>query len=216
VQLATELRATSIIDVGCGTGLITRELARQGCVVTAVDPAPAMIAIARDRAGCDQVDWIVGGAERVGRPNADLAIMTGHVAQFFVTDDEWHAALQAVWAALRPGGRLAFESRNPDAREWERWTRDFSFVVDDPMAGRIETWSDVDEVRDGIVSYTNHYLFTSTGEELLSLGQLRFRTQHELSRSLLDAGFEVERVYGGWDHRPAGVMTRELIVIAVR
>ena len=41
--------------------------------------------------------------------------MTGHVAQFFLTDEHWRAALTALHAALRPGGRLAFESRNPDA-----------------------------------------------------------------------------------------------------
>ena len=213
-QLAAELGAVSVVDLGCGTGLITCELARQGYRLTGIDPSPAMVDIARHRGGCDGVHWICGDASRLGTPGADLAIMTGHVAQFFLTDESWHAALTALRAALRPGGRLAFESRNPGAREWEGWTREAASRVHDPSAGRVETWSEVHDVRDGIVSYTNHYAFASTGEELLSPTKLRFRTLEDLSRSLAGAGFAVERVYGDWDRRPAGSTTRELIVVA--
>jgi SAM-dependent methyltransferase len=215
-QLATELGATSIVDLGCGTGLITCELARQGYRLTAVDTAPAMLAIARRRSQGDQVQWIDGDVSCLGTPNADLAIMTGHVAQFFLTDETWHAALTALRAALRPGGRLAFESRNPGAREWEGWTRAARWSAHDPAAGRIDTWCEVDDVRDGIVSCRNHYAFAATGDELVSPNALRFRTEAELSQSLADAGFAVERVYGDWDRRPAGATTRELIVVVAR
>ncbi|MGH9014393.1 MAG: class I SAM-dependent methyltransferase [Acidimicrobiia bacterium] len=173
MQLAAELGAASIVDLGCGTGLITCELARQGYRLTGVDPAPAMLDIARHRPHGDRVHWIDGDASRLGTPDADLAIMTGHVAQFFLTDESWHAALTGLRAALRPGGRLAFESRNPGAREWEGWTRDARWSADDPTAGRVDTWSEVHEVRDGIVSYTNHYAFAATGEELVSPNRLR-------------------------------------------
>jgi SAM-dependent methyltransferase len=212
-QLAAEIGAVSIVDLGCGTGLITRELARQGYRLTGVDPAPGMVDIARQAAYGDRVQWICGDAGRLGTPDADLAIMTGHVAQFFVTDESWHEALAALRAAVRPGGRLAFESRNPGAREWEGWTREARRSVVDPTA-RVDTWSEVYDVKDGIVSYANHYAFAATGEELVSTMQLRFRTVEELTRSLADAGFAVDRVYGDWDRRPAGPTTRELIVVA--
>jgi hypothetical protein len=42
-----------------------------------------MVARARRRPGGERVRWIVGGADGLGAPGADLAIMTGHVAQFF-------------------------------------------------------------------------------------------------------------------------------------
>jgi SAM-dependent methyltransferase len=214
LQLAAEIGAASIVDLGCGTGLITCRLAREGYRVTAVEPAPAMLAIARRRPHSDRVQWIDGGAEKLGTPDADLAIMTGHVAQFFLTDDRWHTALVALHAALRPGGRLAFESRNPAVREWEGWTRDARTTAIDPEAGRIETWCEVHDVRDGIVSCTNHYVFVDTGEEQVSPNQLRFRSNAELAESLAGAGFTVERVHGDWDRRPAGPTTRELIVVA--
>ena len=39
--------------------------------------------------------------------------MMGHVAQYFVGDDEWAALLGAAFEALGPGGLLAFEAREP-------------------------------------------------------------------------------------------------------
>ena len=213
-ELAVEIGAASIVDLGCGTGLITRVLAGLGFRMTGLDAAPAMVEVARQRPFGDQVDWIVGPVDRLGTPNADLAIMSGHVAQFFVTDADWSAALHGLRRALRSAGTLAFESRNPDARGWEQWTRNFAVTVEDPVAGRIETWSEVSDVRDGIVTYTNHYRFAATGDELVSSARLRFRSQLELTESLAAAGFTVERVYGDWDRGPVTSTAPELIVVA--
>ena len=215
-QLAAEIGAKSIVDLGCGTGLITCDLAKQGYKLIGIDPAPAMIEIVRGCEYADRVRWIVGDASQIGEPDADLAIMTGHVAQFFLTDESWRGALVALHRALRPGGRLSFESRNPSMREWESWTPNAKKSVDDPMAGRIETWSEVQDVQDRIVWYTIHYPFIDTGEELGAPSKLRFRTKDELTGSLADSGFTVEYVYGDWDHRSPGPKTRELIVVATR
>ena len=181
-----------------------------------VDPAPAMLDVGRNRPDGDRVQWIDGDASEMGAPNADLAIMTGHVAQFFLTDESLHAAFTALHGVLRRGGYLAFETRNPDAREWEGWNRDARSSAHDPVVGSIETWSEVHDMRDSIVLYTNHYFFASSGEELISACELRFRTEHELTESLADGGFVVERVYGDWDRRRAGPTTRELIIVARR
>ncbi len=216
LQLARELGARTVIDFGCGTGLITREFARRGYKVIGVDPAPAMIDVARHRPSGDLVRWVEGDASELGTPHADLAIMSGHVAQFFLTDEAWHTALVALHGALRLGGRLAFESRNPLVRDWENWTREARWSVHDPNAGQIDTWCEVEQVHDEIVSCTNHYVFMSTGEELISPVKLRFRTEAQLVRALADVGFVVEHLYGDWDRRQATPTTRELIVVAGR
>jgi SAM-dependent methyltransferase len=214
--LAAEVGATTIVDVGCGTGLITRELARQGYRMIGIDPAPAMIEVARKSDHGEMVKWICGEVSEIGWPRADLVMMSGHVAQFFLTDGEWSDALRAVYAALRPDGYLAFESRNPDAREWELWNRDERKTAHDPVAGPIETWSEFRALDTGIVSYINHYVFAATGEEVVVSSRLRFRSLDELTRSMIVAGFAVERVYGDWDRRPASPTARELIVVARR
>jgi SAM-dependent methyltransferase len=215
-SLAIEIGATTILDVGCGSGLITRELARQGFRMIGIDPAPAMIERARLGADAEKVEWICGDVSELGQPGADLAIMSGHVAQFFLTDESWAAGLEALRGALRPRGWLAFESRNPDAREWQRWTPARRSTVSDPTAGSIETWSEFEGLADGIVTYTNRYAFAATGEEIVVRGRLRFRTLDELTRSLREAGFTVDRVYGDWDRRPVSTTSRELIVAAIR
>src|SRR5690348_3539467 len=91
VQLAAEIGARTIVDLGCGTGLLTRELAVDGRQVIGVDPAAAMLAYARRQPGAERVQWIEGDAGAIGAPAADLVVMTGNVAQVFLDDREWAA-----------------------------------------------------------------------------------------------------------------------------
>src|ERR671911_1404470 len=75
--LAAEVGARSVVDLGCGTGLLTRELALRGYEVTGVDPAPAMLEVARRRPGGDRVRWLHGDAGLLDEGRADLAVMSG-------------------------------------------------------------------------------------------------------------------------------------------
>lgn len=214
--LAAELSATSIVDIGCGTGEITCALALQGHRVTGVDPAPAMLEVARHRSGGELVRWIEGDASSLDGPPADLAIMTAHVAQVISDQDAWRSTLVAADRSLRPGGHLAFESRNPDARAWLAWTPEASRQRLDTPHGAADVWSDLTEVAGDLVRYDIHYRFASDGGELISSNVLRFRSQVELERSLADAGFEVREVFGDWDESAVSPQSPELIFIATR
>ena len=141
--------------------------------------------------------------------------MTGHVAQIIRDDEVWLATLTAIREALAPDGRVAFESRNPLAREWTAWTPQASHrKVEDEVIGPVEVWFEDPQVDTDLVRYEIHYLFARSGEELVSHAELRFRTSGELGRSLREAGFLVESVFGDWDRRPADAASRELSFVA--
>lgn len=67
------------------------------------------------------MQWQVGTA--AGLPTAAFALaqLTSHVAQVISDEAEWLATLHHLHRAVVPGGRLAFDSRDPAARAWEQW-----------------------------------------------------------------------------------------------
>lgn len=123
LDLANEILESRILDLGCGTGQITLALARAGHQVTGIDPAAASLTLARAKIGAERVVWIEGTSAAAPANAFDLALMTNHVAQFITNDAAWLEVLADVYRALAPGGRLVFDSRDPVAREWEKWTR---------------------------------------------------------------------------------------------
>ena len=216
LSLADELSARRILDLGCGTGLLTRELASGGRAVTGVDPAAAMLAWARGQPGAEAVEWVEGDSAALGTPNADLAVMTGNVAQVFLEDAEWDCTLRDLHAALRPGGHLAFESRNPEAREWEGWTREATFEQLDTPEGPLKCWLEVLEVTPGRVKMVGHNVFAATGEDLPVESELCFRRRDELIESLTRAGFTALQVYGDWRRGPLTPTSRVMVFVARR
>jgi SAM-dependent methyltransferase len=210
--MAAELGARSVLDIGCGTGTFACLLARRGLAVTAVDPAQASLEIARAKAGADRVRWVHGYATDLPPLQVDLVTMTANVAQVFLTDTDWAATLRAAHTALRPGGRLVFETRDPAAKAWLEWTRERTYqraVI--PGVGAVQTWEDLLEVGDELVSFRSTNVFESDGAVLTSDSTLRFRSRDELAASLAAAGFVADEVRQAPD-RPG----RELVFVARR
>lgn len=178
--LVDELGARRVLDVGCGTGCLAVLLAERGHTVVGVDPAAASLAVAR--AKDTRVTWVHGEVSALTAVDADLGLMTGNVAQVFLTDDHWTRTVAGVHAALRPGGHFVFETRRPSFRAWAEWNVDW--VRYDGVARRLE----VTEVRLPLVSFRFTYRFAD-GEVITSDSTLRFRDRDEVEASL--AGFRV-------------------------
>lgn len=215
LALVNETPAARVLDLGCGTGRLTIGIAAAGHTVTGVDPAKASIDEARSKPGAGNVTWIEGTSSALPDTTFDVAVMTSHVAQFFIDDDDFGKTLTDVKRALVPGGRLMFDSRDPRDRSWERWNRvDSRHQV--TLEGNIEVdiWTEVTDVRDDVVVDFAHHYCWPTGEKLLSTASLRFRPESELRKSLEHAGFTVEQVYGGWHRQPVGAGDGEFLVIA--
>lgn len=194
-RVVQEFGAASVLDVGCGTGTFALLLAERGIRVLGVDPAGASVDVAQTKTLADQVAWVVGTAADVAavashRRQYDLATMTANVAQVFLGDEEWLATLHAIRACLRPGGRVAFESRVPADQGWKRWTKEKTHrVVDVDGEGPVEDWVQVTGVSGEFVTFESPTIFFTDGERIDSTSTLRFRSRETFSRSLTEAGF---------------------------
>jgi SAM-dependent methyltransferase len=90
-----------LVDLGAGTGKLTRQLAGRGAVVLAVEPVPAMRAALA--AAVRGVEVLEGSAESIGLEDRSVdALVVGQAFHWFATD----VALAEIHRVLRPGGRL--------------------------------------------------------------------------------------------------------------
>ncbi|MFC7549230.1 class I SAM-dependent methyltransferase [Plantactinospora sp. GCM10030261] len=212
--LADEFRATRVLDLGCGTGTLTRLLAATGRTAVGIDPDPDMLRVARQAPGGERVDWRLGFSDRADPGAADFAVMSGHVAQVFREDRAWSDALRDLHRALVPGGALAFESRNPAAGAWRRWTRETTLRTLDTPEGPVEFWHETAWVSLPLVGYDTLTRNLATGEETSTRDVLAFRDASSLVASLKAAGFSVSRVYGDWQRTPLTADSPEIILVA--
>jgi SAM-dependent methyltransferase len=216
-ELAREIGVKTLLDIGCGTGTVTRGIAAAlGCEAVGLDPAAPMLAVARRKTKGEAVAWIDGDARtaRIGR-RFDLIIMTGHAFQAFVSAEDQAALLATIAAHLNPHGRFAFDTRNPSAQEWLEWTPDHSRrVVDTERFGAVEIWNEQRmDAMTGILDVVEHYRIVKGGKRLRSDFRLRFSTQAELSRAIAAAGLAVESWFGDWNRAPFAGDAREIIVL---
>ncbi|MEV0612726.1 class I SAM-dependent methyltransferase [Nonomuraea sp. NPDC050404] len=210
--MAEELGAGSVLDIGCGTGTFALLLAGRGIEVTGVDPAGASLDVARAKPGGDGVRWIHGDATALPPLRADLATMTGNVAQAIAEPEAWRGTLRGAHEALRPGGHLVFETRDPARRAWLDWNRDQSYRrADLPGVGRVDAWHDVIDVSGPLVTFRSTIVFASDGETVHSYSTLRFREREEVEADLAAEGYELREVRDAPD-RPG----KEFVFLARR
>lgn len=212
VSLVEEFAASSVLDLGCGTGTLLSNLAEKNIDLVGVDPAEASLHLAKRKAGANKVTWILGGSEAIPSNSFDMILMTGNVAQVFLSDRDWQFTLNNVHNALSPSGIIVFETRNPDVRCWDRWDRKNTFrssTIDG--VGRVDSWCEIVDESLPLVSFKWSFVFESDGAVLTSESTIRFRDRYEVEESLSSAGYSLVDVREAAD-RPG----KELVFIARR
>jgi len=212
LAIADEFGARGVLDIGCGTGTFGCLLAERGFEVVGVDPAAASLEVARAKPGADRVHWLHGDATSLPPLQVDLATMTANVAQVFLTEEDWVTTLTGIHDAVRPGGHLVFETRDPARKAWLDWNHAVTYTrTAIPGVGEVESWCDVTNASGDYVSFRHTFVFAADQATLTSDSTLRFRSRAELDASLGSAGFLIEDVRDAPD-RPG----REWVYIAAR
>jgi SAM-dependent methyltransferase len=210
------MAADSVLDVGCGTGMLLRRARAEGHAgrLCGLDPAAAMLDVAR-AGGVVVVEWVLGDLSSARwHGEFDLITMTGHAFQVLTGDEQLRAALAVVRAALAPGGRFAFETRNPLIREWEHWVPEHAREITDSTGIVVRMALQVElPVQGDLVSFTSTYSSPSWEWPQVSRSTLRFLDADALSRFLVGAGLEIEEQYGDWDRSSLGPASPEIITI---
>jgi SAM-dependent methyltransferase len=116
-------RHGTVLELGCGSGALTRHLVGAGHRVLATDASPAMVELA-------------GAAEVLVLPDdplppADAIVSVGHVLNYLPDTAAIDRALAAIAAALRPGGVLAIDLLDRSYGETRREARPYARVEDD-------------------------------------------------------------------------------------
>lgn len=123
-------RGGLVVEVGCGSGLLTRYLVDAGHRVHATDASPAMLELARETApGAEEIRLLVLPDDNL--PECDAVVSIGHVLSYLPDEAALDRALLAAGRALRAGGVLALDLCDLRWGEARRGAPNFSRVEDE-------------------------------------------------------------------------------------
>ena len=206
-----------ILDAGCGTGLLAVALAKVGHTVVGVDPAAAMLQVAQNRPDGHLVRWHQATLQAFHSDKPfDLIIMVGHAFQVFLTDEAIRAAFTAAARLLGPAGCFVFESRNPAARAWERWTQERTTeTAVSPDGQPFTMYHQFLDKTGEIIRFASVFQLPAEPEPIYTETRLRFAPLATIERLAAGAGLVLRDRYGDWDRSPLLADSREMILAFV-
>lgn len=204
-----------ILDLCCGPGRHSLELARRGYRVTGVDRTERYLEEARRRAAEEdlQVEWVREDMRGFERPESfDGAINLFTSFGYFEDPADDLRVARHLCASLRPGGKLVLDAigKEPLAREFRE--RDWHWVDRDQGVILLEERTlspDWDRV---IFTWT---LVRASGRRSETLS-LRLYSGTEISALFREAGFGRITLCGGLDGRPYDHKAARLVMVATK
>ncbi len=200
-----------VLDIACGVGRHSIELARRGYQVTGLDLSPTLLHIAAERAqrAGVQVNWVHADMREIPfTQEFDAAFNIFSSWGYLESEDEDQKVLAAVARALKPGGAFLLETAHRDwlIRHFQPhiWNEGIGvLVLEDRMldllGGRLlSTWT----------------ALYDDGRRRQWQMSIRQYTAAELRRMLENAGFTVSQSFGGYDGAPLTLDSSRLILVA--
>jgi SAM-dependent methyltransferase len=207
-----------VLEVACGTGLITIPLARRGFELVGVDLTPEMLAYAAHKSAGLPITWVEGDARRLdlGR-QFRLIFITGNAFQAFFRRQDQEALLAGVRAHLADGGAFAFETRNPRWADLVTRTEEEPWDTYTSIEGRTVR-SSVTYTYDAVTQikhWTVYRRWQEGGREQTRISRIatRYTFPQELEALLHYNGFRCLRRYGDWELNPLQEHSPRIIVV---
>ncbi|MFJ6411482.1 class I SAM-dependent DNA methyltransferase [Terribacillus saccharophilus] len=104
-----QIEINEIADLGCGTGYVTRQLAKAGYHMTGIDQSENMLAYAASLDTKQQVRWIQQDLRELETIKADAAISMFDVVNYITSPADVQQAFSRIWQMLSPGGVFLFD-----------------------------------------------------------------------------------------------------------
>jgi SAM-dependent methyltransferase len=226
---ASDLQDQGVLEIACGTGRVTLQLAATGFEMTGFDLSAELLAVARAKsAGWANVDWVQGDMRGfdLGR-KFGWVIVPGHSYQFMVTPDEQVTCLENIRRHLVPGGGLVLHLDYQDygwlAGLLEPGERPMQKrnVLHDPATGEMfrqaYRWSFERATQTATVEVDWEQL--NPEGQVLRIWRMEPKRLHcafpsEIEHALKRAGFVVEAVYGDFFENPLSETAEQMIWVA--
>lgn len=200
-----------ILDLCCGIGRHSLELARRGYRVTGVDRTAAYLQTARDRADATglSVEWVQADMREFVRPEAYAAALNVYTSfGYFEDPAEDRQVLENLLSSLKPGGRLLLDVMGKEVlarifvpRDWQELP-DGSLFLQQREVSRDWTWME------------NRWIVIKEGQRHEYAVNHRIYDGSGLRDLLLDVGFEAVRLHGDLGGAPYDRAARRLVAVA--
>jgi SAM-dependent methyltransferase len=206
----TGITAGRVLDLCCGPGRHSVELARRGFAVTGVDLTPFLLDRARERAAeaAVTVEWVQEDMRRFRRPEAFDLACSMFTSWGYFDDDDNVQVLRNVRESLAPGGIFIVETLGKErlARIWKD-----SICTDYPDGAVVVQRP---RIRDNWCRVDNEWTIAKDGRALTFHFDHGLYSGRELRDRLLAVGFQKVDLYGGLDGSDFGLDAMRLVAVA--
>ncbi|MDR3161228.1 MAG: class I SAM-dependent methyltransferase [Spirochaetaceae bacterium] len=197
------------LDLCCGFGRITLELARRGFYPTGVDITGSYLAAAREDAACEglEAEWVHADARSFIRPAFfDLAVNLYISFGYFEDPEDDRRMVTNVYESLKPGGAFIIETLGKeiavrDFVEAEWFEREGYTVL--TRYCPVDSWA----------SLQNQWILIKGEKRIEKTFTQRLYAASELRTLLEEAGFSPVEIYGDWDKAPYDHRAAALIAV---
>jgi SAM-dependent methyltransferase len=201
----------ALLDLCCGVGRHSLELARRGYRVSGVDRTSAYLQTARERTAVEYLDveWIQADMREFVRPDAfDGVINLFTSFGYFEDPAEDRLVVDNIFRSLRPGGTLIMEMMGKEVlariflpNDWQELS-DGTLFLQERVVTQDWTWIE------------NRWILVKDGEKREYAIGHRLYDGAGLKVLLLDAGFELVVLYGALAEIPYDTNARRLVAVA--